>query len=352
MPNQKDIAKALGTTQATVSRALRGDRTISEAMRRRVNKTASKIGYHHNTYLTVLMSNMRKRKSLNELGVIGLLIEAPTQTEWYKNQAYRIFHQGVLQRGWELGFKIENFFLMNSRTGSDRINNILTARGINGIILAPPYHGNRTINLQWEYYAAIGVGFGWEKQELNRVVYDQLHNYVLAFNTLRDRGYRRIGTVLGETFVHGNRHGSKWFSGYADCQCTIPENERIPIFEKESPPASEITPENIEKTNRFRFRKWYSQWEPDALLTMVGHEKQWLDMLKLRVPQDIGLACIGYAAIPDCAHIDANGRIVGSTALEQVTAQIIRNEFGPPEIPKTTMIEGRWVDGPTVCNQG
>jgi len=53
------------------------------------------------------------------------------------------------------------------------------------------------LNLNWNRYAAVGVGFGWEQQERDRVVYDNLQNYITAFHELIRLGYRRIGTVLG-----------------------------------------------------------------------------------------------------------------------------------------------------------
>lgn len=350
MPNQKDIAKALGVTQATVSRALRGDRLISAAMRNKVAKTAKKMGYHQNAYLTILMSNIRKGKTLSEKGVIGLLIEAGSQKEWYENKAYQIFHRGLLDRADELGFRVDSFYLRKRGMSVSRIGAILHARGIMGIILAPPYHGNRALAIDWERHATIGVGFGWEDQELNRVAYDQLRNYLTAFNALREMGYRRIGTVLGSQFVSGNRHGYQWFTGYADCQYRIPAAERIPVFDHKRLPIEKKSPGQIELPVPARFEKWFTQWKPDALLTLAGYERLWLDTMKVKVPQDIGLACIGYAAIPDCAHIDAKGDIVGATALEQVTAQIARNEFGVPSSPRTTMIEGEWVHAPSVRN--
>lgn len=345
MPNQKNIAEALGITQATVSRALRGDRRISAGIRKKVNETAKRIGYHPNAYLTVLMSNIRNGRTLSDKGVIGLLIEARSQEEWHRVESYRTFHRGVLQRAGELGFHIESFFLNKPGMGAAKIDRILYARGITGIILAPPYHGNRTLKIHWDRYAAVGVGSGWEQQELNRVAYDSLYNFTLAFNELRGLGYRRIGTVLGNTFIDGNRHGVKWYTAYLDCQNSLPENERIPaLVEKKG---FSVEDDRILENE---FREWFLKWKPDAVLTMVGRERKWLDAMNLEIPKDVGLACLAQSADPHCAQIDEKGEIIGSTALELVAAQIARNEFGPPAHPKATMIEGRWVPGTTVKN--
>lgn len=348
MPNQKDIAKALGITQSAVSLALRGDRSISAEMRQKVCRTAKRMGYHSNAYLTVLMSHIRTGKKLSGKGVIGLLVEADSQESWYKVESYRGFHQGVLQRGRELGFRVESFFLQQPGMSASKIDQILHTRNIKGIILAPPYHGNRSLDLHWERYAAIGVGFGWEAQELTRVVYDSQQNFITAFNALWQMGYRRIGTVLGKGLVYGTRHGIKSYTGYLECQNSIPEEARIPIFTSNDLPGEK---ESSEESETARFREWFLKWHPDALLTLVGSEKQWLDAMKLKVPKDVGLACLAQPSDTSYARIDEKGEVVGSTALELVAAQIARNEFGPPSHPKVMMIEGRWKNGATLRNK-
>jgi LacI family transcriptional regulator len=84
---------------------------------------------------------------------------------------------------------------------------------------------------------------------------------------------------------------------------------------------------------------------------MVGYEKKWLDLLSLQVPDDIGLACLAKPTRTAYAGIDEYGEAIGATAVELVAAQIYRNEFGPPSIPKTTMIEGHWTAGATIKNR-
>ena len=341
MPNQREIATLLGITQATVSMALRGDRAISPEMRQRVLEAAEQLGYHPNAYVNVLMSHVRSGKKLKDEGVIAMLVDAPSQKEWHEVDSYRVFHQGVLRRSIELGFQVECFFLREPNMNIAKLECILHTRNIQGIILAPPYRGNRSLDLHWERYAAVGVGFGWEPQELDRVAYDNQQNFITAFQELLRLGYRRIGTVLDERFTTGNRCGIKWFTGYLECQNQLSREYRIPAFAD--------TPTDITLP---RFQKWYEKWRPDVLLTLTGRERKWLDAMQLRVPEDVGLACLAQQAQPDYARIDENGEEVGATASELVASKIARNEYGPPSRPKIIMIEGRWVDGVTVCKKG
>ena len=351
MPNQTAIAKALGITQATVSRALRGDRSISAEMRQTVRDTAERMRYNPNNYLSTLMSNIRSGKKLRGKSSIGLLIESPSLEDWYAVDAFRTFHQGVLQRARELGVHVDPFFLQQPGMSAAKIDEILRARGIEGLILSPPYHGNRALNMHWERYAAIGVGFGWESQELNRVAYDNLQSFITAFNELRRMGYQRIGTVLHDIFIDGNRHGINWYIGHLDCQSRIPKSDRIPVLGINYPPPGEKISEPEAARLENQFRKWFSKWKPDALLTVVGDEKRWLESMNLKVPQDVGLACLSLPIGSTYAGIEDAGEVVGATAIELVAAQIARNEFGLPPHQKVMMIESRWINGATVQNK-
>lgn len=351
MPNQRELAAKLGLAQSTVSMALRGSPLISPEVRKRVLDAAKETGYRPNAYVSALMGRIQSGKKMNDKGVIALLTAARSQKEWYSIESYRLFHQGVVKRGAELGYRIESFFLQQPGMGAETIDRILQARGITGLIFAPPYHGNREVSLSWDHYTAVGVGFGWEEQELSRVTYDSLQNYITAFLHLRQLGYRRIGTSLSNAFTHGTRMGTKWYTGYLDCQSGIPKRDRIPLFTGSTPYPGEVLTEAAREKLPEEFRAWVLKWKPDTVLSLVGHERIWLDPLNLKIPDDIGLACLALPPGSDCAGIDEESHVVGATAVELVAAQIAHNEFGLPSHPKTTMIEGRWIHNNSVRNQ-
>lgn len=348
MASQRDIAKALGLSQTTVSRALRGWPEITEEVREQVIKTAKQMGYQPSMYANRLMSHIRSGKKLSDRDTIALIVEARSLKEWLgKTTTYQNFYAGISQKAFELGLQLEAFFLQQPGMSAAKLDQILYTRGIHGIIMAPPYRSNRSLDLTWSRYAAIAIGFGWEEQDLTRVVFDHLNNYTIAFSKLREMGYKRIGTVLTKRIISGHPNIRRWHTGYLDCQNRIPQEEQIPVFAETN---GNISPEN-DRTGAENFSKWVKDWNLDAVLTIAGNEKKLIEALGKSIPQDIGLACLSRPGNSSYAGIDEQSDMIGALALELVSARLFHNEFGLPAKPTTMMIYGTWRDGHTVRQQ-
>ncbi len=335
MPNQRDIARVLGVNQATISLALRGDHSISPAMQRRVRETAERLGYRPNAYVSSLMAHIRAGRKPSEEGVIALVVETRSEEEWHRMESYRIFHAGVTERAAALGFRVECFFLGAPGMSAGILDRILEARGIQGVIFAPPYRGTIPVSLRWERYACVGIGHGRGEQQFDRVANDHPRNVQLAFAELTRLGYQRIGVLMGGAASAGER-GLKWFTGFLEAQHWLEPVRRIPNFAGD-----------LEHGGQPAFKRWLREHRPDVLVTLTGLPKQTLEELKLRVPEEVALACLVRPRGADYAGVDEKNEIIGATALELVASQIARNEYGLPVHPKLTLIDGRWVDGPS-----
>ncbi|OAM91065.1 hypothetical protein AW736_05395 [Termitidicoccus mucosus] len=281
------------------------------------------------------MSQIRVSRRPSTNGVIALVVDHYPEDEWRRHESYRVYFDGVVKRAEQLGYHIECFFLLAPGMTASRIDRILQARGIRGLILAPPYFGNRRLNMRWSHYACVGTGYAWEQQQFDRVAHDHDQNAVLAFQNLRIRDYLRIGLVLPAFYVEGR--GTRWLDGFLLCQHGIPEEQRLPPFIG-SP----------EENSFADFKKWHAKWRPDALLTLYGHEMKWLEALHLRVPQDIGLACLIRPLDSFFAGIDDRYAEIGGAAVELTASKIGFNHYGIPQYPRLLLIDGQWIDGKSV----
>ena len=88
---------------------------------------------------------------------------------------------------------------------------------------------------------------------------------------------------------------------------------------------------------------------------VITHEEvvaDWLKTLKVRVPEDIGFVHLNcHDTSGRVAGIYQNGPAIGVAAADTVIAMINRNERGVPELQRSVLIEGTWVEGKTVRPQ-
>lgn len=342
MPNQRTIAALAGVTQAAVSRALRNDPSISEETRRKVYEAAKELGYRPNAYVSTLMAHIRSGRPPRDKGCIAVIVNAASLVDWWGQHAgsetYRLQYQGMMRRAEELGFQTECFFLKAPHMTAGRIDQILNARGISGVILAPPTHPVKSrIDFTWKRYAAAMIAYGWTIPNIDHVAADHLRNVQIAHKQLTLRGYRRIGMCLPPGAVANIGVAAPWKTGYLVWQDQLPESERIPLFIGQPG----LTP--IE-----RFHDWLKHWKPEAIVCLLGHEKEWLDTLGWSIPADLGLVCVNRPLASEFSGLEERSEAVGAAVTELVISKILQNELGPAEYSKLLLIEGAWVEGGTI----
>jgi LacI family transcriptional regulator len=280
------------------------------------------------------MSHIRTSRKPKDAGEIAVIVDMFRKKDWLRHESYGVYYRGLARRSVELGFHLELYSLVEPGMTPRRIDHILQSRGVHGVILAPPYRGNSSLPMQWTKYACIGTGYGWERQQLDRVAHDHDQNMIVAFEHLAELGYSRIGVSIPSFFARGR--GTRWLDGFLVCQDKLPATERIPLFIG-----------SVEEQSLKGFQRWHARWRPDALLTLYGHEIAWLEAMKLKVPTDLAMACVIRPPGSSFAGIDDHYEEIGAVAVELVASKLAFNQYGIPARPRLTLIEGHWVDGPT-----
>lgn len=98
---------------------------------------------------------------------------------------------------------------------------------------------------------------------------------------------------------------------------------------------------------------WYHQHKPDLIIGHVDRAVRWFGECGIPIPTKLGYFNLNWneRTLP-CAGLDLRPELHGVVAVETLAAQIHRNERGLPTDPRTVMISGRWVDGPTLRQAG
>lgn len=328
----KDIAVAAGISHTAVSLALRNHTKVSEATRERVQKLADEMGYRPDPTLGSLVAYRQGLRPTQYRETIAWFTCFPTRDGW-KGNIYNKYFEGAAQRGLELGFTIDHFWLKDEALSSDQIGRILRARGIRGALICPLPDRMHRLNLPWERLTAVTFGHGIMHPRLHRVACDHFAALVLAFRTLRHRGFRRIGLVL--PFSHDVRVRHSYSAAYFSAQQRLEPKDRIPIFYDRG----------IEDPKQLG--QWVREHKPEAVMTVgYGWLPKWFEDHRAKLPRDFAsvLVC-SHDLRPHYSGIDEDSRETGATAMDLLFGQLLRNESGIPQRGRLILTPPRWNDG-------
>jgi DNA-binding LacI/PurR family transcriptional regulator len=340
-PKLEDIAREAGVNRSTVSLALRDHPRISLERRQQVQAIAKRLGYRINPLVAALMQSRRSRSRPRNV-VIGYLTNYPTRYGWRPTHHARPdYFPGAVERAAELGYKLEHFWMGEPGMTPERMSDILTVRGIHGILLGRLPPGHQSLRLLWERFSCVALGRTLVEPDPHRVAEDFFASASIAMEELVKRGYRRIGLVFTE-FDDSPVVGSLWTGSYF---AELFKHRLVGVTE---PLAYEDEADHTE-----RFAAWYRQQRPDAILaTRPEAAMRWLSELGLKAPRDVGLASVGLR-YGDGRHsgVYCDPAKLGGLAAEILVGLMQRGETGLPADPYEVLIPGHWVEGETVARR-
>lgn len=327
LPSMKTIAEETGVSTMTVSLALRNSSRISAATRRRIHEAATRLGYRINPMVASLMTQIRSSRPIVYQANLGVLVD--NLPVWERRGIFRAASQGILERADKLGFLVD-FFPIDKKAERRRIERVLEARNIQGVILAPLLRAGALPQLNCAKWSVVALGNSILSPRFHRVTHHQSHGMNLILQNLARLGYRRIGLAIEEEV--DEKVDRCWTSCMTGYQLRIPPEDRVPVLLSRLEPAA--------------ISAWLQEHRPQVVM---GHDGLHfcLRQLGLRVPEDVAFAWLSVPSESDMFHagLNQNWKLVGAAAVDSVIAQLYRNERGLPENPKTIMLEGAWVDG-------
>ncbi len=331
----RSLAQQLNISVATVSEALRHSPRVRAETRERVLQLADKLGYHANPLLGAALSAVRRSRHQGFSGVLALVdVTSDERTE------LMLFHREVVRgaaaRALELGFRAETFWIgpKPPALSVTRLNSVLRARCIPGAIFLPFDRRQDFSAFDLSQIAAVGMDHRLLQPSLHTIQPDHYLSMRRALTILTERGYQRIGLALEAR--KDERVDHKWSSGFISFFRVHGHTLAVPPL---------VAPKLDQKT----FATWFKKHRPDVI---IGHEQgmvDWLEALKLRVPEDVGFFRINVTERSrPCAGLDLLPQRLGATAVETVVGMLHRREQGTPRFPLSISLDAEFVDGPTL----
>jgi DNA-binding LacI/PurR family transcriptional regulator len=337
----RDLAKTLGISNATVSRALRNHPGLSKATCQRVQKEAQKAGYQVNPLVATLATQLRLSKKSPYQATLAYVTTFPSDS-LRQGDNYYVFYAAAKARAEELGYQLEHFWLKSPGMTAKRATKILLARGIRGLIIAPMPHALGHLSLEWQHFAAVTLGYTMASPHLHSCCNYHAATMTLILRKLRKYGYQRIGLAIDKAsaqYAFGNQ-----LSRFIHYQSELPQKQRVPQFHGQAGKS-----EFLGNKASLLFGRWYQKYQPDAIVTHHPFVLDWVRKLGLKIPEQLGLATVDILKRDGVwAGVDCRSEVVASAGVDLVVQELQHNRLGLPEDPRVVMIEGRWMDGSTI----
>ncbi|MBI4626598.1 MAG: LacI family DNA-binding transcriptional regulator [Verrucomicrobia bacterium] len=333
-PTLRSLARVLGLSRTTVSDALRGSQRVDPNTAERVRQAAREAGYRRNPLAGALMSELRRSRGTAFHGVLAAIDFNEPDRPAHAARYHRELVVGAEARAVELGFKIEKFSVGHAGVSVQRLDAILQARGIHGVILLPAWDEPDLSNLDWTRFAGIYTDYIIERPALHSVCPDHYRSLLAALQRLAALGYRRPGLFLQK---------------HADERLQYRWGAAFRAFQESHAAIKPVPPLIVDAFAKEEFVRWFRRHKPDVV---VGHNTvaiDWMEGCGAELPATHGFVCLNVLMkTRPCAGLDLQPRTLGARATELLIGQLQRNETGIPEWPSTTTIPAHWVDGPTL----
>ncbi|MDQ8194693.1 LacI family DNA-binding transcriptional regulator [Coraliomargarita sp. SDUM461004] len=336
--SMRDIAKAADVSVMTVSLALKNSPRCANATRRRILALADEMGFSPDPALRALVSYRHQKNNPSYSGTIAYINNTASPNLVKRGGYHQNLFDGASERGKQLGYKVEEFWINEPGVKRDRISQILQARGIQGLILGPQVSAHSKLILDWQHFCVVQIGFSLESPKFHTIgadVYKAVFRIMLELCRL---GYRRIGLALNH---HQDERVENRYSGaYLAVQNKMPSTyQRIPILCEDDIDAS-------------AFSSWYYMHRPDAIICGQNKCVEFLQAMGISIPKDVGYVAPFKANLDQFAHADGRQEDSGQKAVEILSGMIDRNERGIPESRMIHTVEPLWNSGKTVLRQG
>jgi len=343
-PTLHEVAIRAGVSISTASRCLSGAAKVAKSTQLRVLAAATATGYHHNTLVGQVMRATRRGVAQNHLGTIAFVTPVADSHEWRATPTLCSNWEAARERAESFGFSITEFTLSSRGMTGRRLGEILTARGISGVLLAAFPMEPHEISLPWDDFAFVQVGHRLKLPRLDCVVSDHTEAVTMAARVIAGCGSRRIGLAI-ERYQDEITDG-RWSLGYAGLRATVPG-------------LAEIPPLLPVQMNADLFLKWVDRHAVDCVLTLStfrnepNHMEAWLARLGRHTPQDVGLASLDVTSVhADWSGVEQHSDEIGRAAVDLLFSKLQAGERGVPRLPRTLQVHGHWHDGRTLRRPG
>jgi DNA-binding LacI/PurR family transcriptional regulator len=329
---QRHVAKRAGVHQTTVSLVLRNHPSVPQETRERVLAAVKQLGYKRHPFLAALMSSRMRLTSGTRNSTLAFLTDFDSRDRWKESPTAMEMFEGARTRAQELGFRIEVHWLNDPRIGPKRLADILKARNIHGLLLAPTHLPRGFFAFDFSAFSVVGLGVSSETSSLLSVAHDHFNGMRRALAQCAAAGHTRVGVAL--TMEANQFVKDKWLAAYSLDTGTGKKLARISAWQQQ-PFESKA------------FQTWLQKNEVQAVVgTFNDKFPAALAAMGYDVPGELALVSLSLTSM-DRRHagIYQRSSTIGARAVDLAVAALNHNQSGLLPMRQVMQIEGEWHDG-------
>lgn len=325
----KMLAEHTGLSVATVSYALRQHPKIPAATRATVAAAAQALGYRPNPRVASLMAHIRGAQARPHPERLAFVWVHTDRAEARRNPFLRNVFAGARERAAQMGFSLDEFWTEDPGMTDRRLQEIIRARGIVGVVLSPVTTAEAAVTLDWDWthFAPAVIGNVTWTPELHHAGH---HHYLAMRTVLRElaaRGCRRPAALIEA--ASNERGKNAWVGAFLT---------HHPAARAARGLARVVPADTTEELGQ-----WLRAARPDALIVS---ECSLLEKRGVRAAaRGLPTATLYWsdATPPGVGGIDQCYDRAAGHAVDLVVAQLNANETGVPDLPRMMLFPGRWV---------
>lgn len=314
----RDIAAAVGVSEATVSYALNGSGRVGAATAARIRDTAKTMGYLPNPLLREVMVTMRRSGNPCLRGTFGFLHYEPSDQAIARAPTFlgRVY-RGAKAQAKKLGFAMDPISMQPYLGEDRRLSEVLWARGIRGVFMGSLDRLDRIVAFDRGKVGVVAIGYTYRAPNVHRIAPNNFDGMRLLVERLVSHGLRRIGLCF-----HVPDLDARSNYGFSTALQISRQNFRLPV----------IRSFNEAWDKPAEARNWARQSRLHAVITTAPEVFRECEegMLVVSLTEEAGDSGVSLTQAPEQ---------LGALAADELFAVLLRNEVGEPRLPKLILTQ-------------
>lgn len=326
----QQIAERAGVSRATVSYALRNHPKIPPETREQIQAVARALDYRPNPRVAGLMAHIRRGLAQPFGERIAFVWVHTTREEARRSAFLRAVLKGARDRAEQGGYALEEFWTSDPGMTDARLQKIIRARGIVGVVLSPVTTAETSVTLDWDWsvFAAAVIGNVTWSPELHHAGHHHYLGMRMCMTELAKLGCTRPAALVDEA-TH-ERAKRAWEGAFLAHHPAAADARSLWAVWRRGEKAD--------------FAGWLRWTKPDALIVhtteLLGAAGVRTLVRRLKLPI-VTLSWQNEA--PGIGGVDQRNERVAAHAVDLVISQLNLNELGPPDLPRIMLFAGSWV---------